>query len=368
MKKILYIAVTFLLISCGKNTTETATVNESENSQDIKISKAQFESNGMALGTAKITNFNEYISANGHIDVPPQNKVSVRTFMEGYVKKSPFLIGNKVEKGQLLLTLENPEYVSLQQDYMEVGHQLEYLEAEYHRQETLYKEEIASQKSYLKAKSEYNASMAAFKGLEKKIRMLNLNPEKVMQGDFSSEITLYAPINGTIANLNFTLGSYVSPTDELMEIVNNDHIHLELEVFEKDILEVHDEQPILFKVLEASSKEFKASVHLVGNTISSNKTVKVHAHLENEKEMNFTVGMYVNAQIITNTKEAYAIGAEAVQTEDDKQFVFVLSKETATDYYFKKTALPTLEKNEQYVAVPEKYKSTKVLISGAHLL
>ncbi|SFU39605.1 membrane fusion protein, cobalt-zinc-cadmium efflux system [Pustulibacterium marinum] len=370
MKNLSTIILLLIVASCGESSStkeNKTTANETE-SNEIFITKDQFSSNDMKLGKPLETTFDNYISANGYIDVPPQNRASVRTFMAGYVKKSPLLIGNHVTRGALLLSLENPEYIDIQQEYMEIGEQLEYLKSEYERQNTLYEEQITSEKNFLKAKCDYNAAKAKFNGLEKRIRLLNLNPNQVMKGNFSSVIHLYAPITGTIANLTYSIGSYVSPTDELMEIVNNDHLHLELNVFEKDILNVHKEQEIKFKVLEASDSTFNAQVHLVGNTISKDKTVKVHGHLRNEKDMNFTVGMYVNAKIITNTSKSFAIPATAVNNEDDKRFVFILISENNEGYYFKKTALPILSSNDSQVAIPENIKNKTVLIKGAHFL
>ena len=85
------------------------------------------------------------------IDVPPENRASVTAFMGGFVKKTPLLVGDRVKKGQLLVVLENQEFVQMQQDYLEVFNQLDYLKAEFERNQTLFKEKIASQKNFLQA-------------------------------------------------------------------------------------------------------------------------------------------------------------------------------------------------------------------------
>ncbi len=68
--------------------------------------------------------------------------------------------------------------------------------------------------------------------------MLNINPSSVEKGIITSTINLYSPIEGYITKVNISNGVYVSPTDAIMEIVDTDHIHLELSVFEKDILNI----------------------------------------------------------------------------------------------------------------------------------
>ncbi|HAB28612.1 MAG TPA: efflux transporter periplasmic adaptor subunit, partial [Xanthomarina gelatinilytica] len=84
-------------------------------------------------------------------------------------------------------------------------------------------------------------------------------------------------------------GSYVSPSDTIIEIVDTDHIHLELSVFEKDILKIKKGQDILFTIPEATDSIFKADVHLVGTTIDeTNRRVKIHGHIE-EGQAQFVV-------------------------------------------------------------------------------
>ena len=87
----------------------------------------------------------------------------------------------------------------------------------------------------------------------------------------------------------------MSSASELLEIVNTDHIHLELSVFEKDILKIKKDQKIEFKIPESSDKTFDAAVHLVGTSINTDRTIKVHGHINDEESNNFISGMYIEA-------------------------------------------------------------------------
>jgi membrane fusion protein, heavy metal efflux system len=197
-------------------------------SNELVISKPQFEGEKMALGKLETRTFNETIKTSGLIDVPPHNKASISSFVGGYITKTPLLIGDKVKKGQMLITLENPEYVEIQQQYLEVSEQIAYLQSEFSRQKTLFDEKITSQKNYLKAESSYKSTLALYNGLRKKLSMLNINPATVEQGNITSTINLYAPIDGYVTKVNASNGLYISPSDIVMEIVDTDHIHLEL--------------------------------------------------------------------------------------------------------------------------------------------
>ncbi|MBU2940832.1 efflux RND transporter periplasmic adaptor subunit [Lacinutrix sp. C3R15] len=371
MKNIYILLFSMVLIACGNSEKKESTILEPKtNNNQITVTKAQFEGEKMALGTLTEFNFNETIKVNGMIDVPPRNKSSVTTFIGGYITKTPLLIGDTVKKGQLLVTLENTAFVEIQQNYLEVAEQLNYLKSEFNRQKTLFDEKITSEKNYLKAESAYKSNLAHYNGLRKKLQMMHLNPNNVEQGKISSTINLYAPISGNITKVNVSNGTYVSPSDVILEIVDIDHIHLELSVFEKDILKIKKGQKILFKIPEASNKTYEAEVHLVGTTIDEQtRRVKVHAHVDNDKE-NFIVGMFVDADIIIDSKKAPSLPKEAIIESDNNFFVLTLKEENATEFYFEKIKLVTGKQTETYIEIvnTEALKEKQIVVKGTTLL
>lgn len=371
MKSIYIILISILFISCG-NTESTETIVPENNEQDdeITLTKQQFEGEQMALGTISEHTFYETVMVNGMIDVPPHNKARVTTFMGGYITKTPLLIGDQVKKGQLLVTLESTEYVALQQQFLEVAEQLNYLKSEYNRQKTLYDEQITSEKNYLKAESTFKSNLAHYNGLKKNLEMLNINPNSVLKGNITSTINIYAPIQGFITKVNVSNGTYVNASDMIMEIVDVEHIHLELSVFEKDVMKIKKGQHITFKIPESSNKVYTAEVHLVGTTIEEvSRQVKVHGHIDNEKE-NFIVGMYVDAEIHINEIKSVGLPKEAIMTAGENNYVLVLKEETNGTFHFNKTAVKLGEETEDFIEIlnSEQLENKQIIIKGIHML
>jgi len=338
MKNVFYsilIAQVMLLISCGEQkNTETSPAQTEAADGSINITKEQFNKSSMALGGLEEKPFPVTIQTNGMIDVPPENRAVVSATMGGYIEKTPLLIGNSVKKGQLLVTIENPEFIALQQEYMEVQQQLNYLKAEYTRQQTLREENITSQKSFLKAESDFKTTNARYNGLKKQLTMLNISPAQVEAGNISSIASIYAPINGSITQMNVTKGTYVSPASPILEIIDNDHIHLELSVFEKDIMKIKKGQQIRFRIPEASDEVFEAEVYLIGTSIGDNRTIKIHGHLREEGENNFLTGMFVDAGIVTENTTAMGLPSEAIVALEGKFYVLRTTATEDTGYTF----------------------------------
>ncbi len=373
MKNLIYSTVILILslffASCGNGTKENVETQTDLAADDyIKVTQAQFDQIGMALGTLQEKEFPVMVRATGMIDVPPENRSVVSATMGGYIKTLPLLIGDEVKKGQVLLSLENPEFVTLQQEYMEVSGQLDYLKSEYERQKTMYDENITSQKSYLKAESDYKTAQAKYDGLRKQLVMINVSPTKVEAGTVTSITTIYAPISGSVTKVNVTRGSYVAPATSILEIIDNDHIHIELSVFEKDIMKIKKGQNIDFKIPEASSDTFKAEVYLVGTSIGEGRTIKVHGHLKNEEENNFLTGMFVEAHIVLEATSTKGLPDESIVNVDDKNYVLVLDQESNGDYYFKQVEVTAMESYAGFTGLEDENQfaaTDQFLVKGA---
>lgn len=378
IKHIFIVLITLLIISCGKSKSDpeiskTSSIDSeiTNNNDIITMSKAQFQSENMSLVTFQKASFSTNIKTTGMIDVPPNSKAVISAFTGGYIKNSPLLIGDKIKKGQVLVTIENLEFVQLQQEYLEVGEQLTYLKSEYERQKELFAEQISSKKSFLKAESDYNRTSAKYNGLRKKLQMLNINPASVEKGNLTSVSTIYSPISGSITDVNISTGTYVSPADKIMEIVNTDHIHLELRAFEKDVLKIKKGQKVIFRLPESTDEVFKGDIHLIGRSIDENRTVQVHAHIDHKIQHNFIVGMFVEADIVIDDNLSEALPENAVIEIDDKNYVLLLKSDDSDKYSFEIKEIITDRINSGFIEIKESntFKNTdQFLIGGFNLI
>ncbi|PQV49409.1 cobalt-zinc-cadmium efflux system membrane fusion protein [Jejuia pallidilutea] len=373
MKQINFIITVSLFIAvfgCKNPESESNISADTITDNRISISKTQFKQNNMAMGSIEEKAFPITITVNGMIDVPPENKAIVNAITGGYIKTIPLLVGNKVKKGQLLVTIENPEFVKLQQEYMEVKEQLNYLKTEYERQNTMFKENIISQKVFIKAESTYKATNARYNGLKKQLSMLNINTSRVEQGHITSIVNIYAPVSGSITKVNVSKGAYVSPSTPILEIIDNSHIHLELSVFEKDIMRVKKGQNITFSIPEASNKIYNAKVYLVGTSIEDNRTIKVHAHPTDDSQK-FLTGMFVNAEIISEESIAKALPETSFAENEEDTYALILDEETKDNYYFKQIKIAIGKTYNGYTEIKSTNQITKndiFLVEGAFSL
>jgi len=322
-------------------------------SNQVIITKEQFAATSMQVGGLTRQPFSEIVHATGMLDVPPGYKSSVSAYFGGYIKKINLLPGQTIRKGQLLFTLENPEYVQMQQDFLKAKNQLSYLKSDYERQKDLVKDNVTSEKTYLKSQSEYFSTQAEYEALKRKLALININPDKITPSNISASVSVFSPISGFITAVHGMQGMYLNPEEEVVTITNTDHLHIELSVFEKDLPKVKVEQPVTFYLQDYPQKVYDASTSLVNQAIDPEKrTTLVHCHLENEDEAHGLVpGMFVEADIYTKTDSVWSLPAYSVVSVEDKHYVLLKTAENDDKLTFLKKEVKIGTSNDHYVSI-----------------
>jgi cobalt-zinc-cadmium efflux system membrane fusion protein len=339
MKSILYsfILISVLFFQCSEPAGEEQEhheegAEETHNENGVELSRVQVASAGLGYGTFDSLNISGFINANGILDLPPQNIAAVSAPMAGTVKKANKLVGNYVEKGTVLAVLEHPEYIKLQEEYLNQLTQLNFLQAEYERQRQLDSAAVTAKKQFQQVTANYRSAQARKQALEKQLLYLGLSPNWVAQGNITSSISLRAPISGYITQQNVHNGQFVTAEQEIYELVDNEHMHLELNIFEQDIFNVNVGQPIRFTVPSIGGEVYEGEVFLVGKSFDpDSKTVKVHGHIKGEHDK-FIRGLYVEAKVYTGEQRVLALPEEAVVEDEGKSFIFILNPEAAEEH------------------------------------
>lgn len=300
-------------------------------STDVRtISQTQFSSGAMEVGKLTEKEFHTLVKANGIFDVPPENKTTISAYFAGYIKHLTLLPGEAVKKGQVLFTMENPDYVQIQQKFLEAKGQLNYLQADYERQKTLMEDEVTSQKNFLKAESDYLVTKAQYQSLKKQLALMNVDTNTLTAENIRATIAVVAPLSGYITAVPVTQGMFLNPSDAAMTITNMADMHLELKVYEKDLPLLQEGQAIRAKLQNEGSKIFLGEVHFINKAIDpTNRSIDVHGDLINIEDVKLlTPGMYVEAEIVTDVVKHTALPEEAIATIENNNYVLVKENDT----------------------------------------
>jgi len=383
------VAMAMLLVcfGCGKKEeklpaeTKTETPQKPEHESNIKeveLNEAQYNASEIILGTFTSKNLSEVINANGYTKLPPQNQADVSVFVSGIVKSIAIIEGQKVKKGQLIATVESPEFTRMQEQFLTSKSNLEFLKLEYERQRILSEEEVNSKKVFQKTKSEYEIEKSRFNSLKHQLQTLNINTGAAP----SSTVPVLAPISGFITEVNIKIGSNVEAGKPLLSIVDNSQLHVDLLVYEKDLHKVKTGQNVRFVLTNQDNSEISGKIFSVGKAFENEtKSVAVHADIANDKQQ-LIPGMYVNALIDVGANTVNALPVDAIVKAEGREFIFILENVDEEDpakeknvkiktYHFQRIEVKTGTAQLGFVQVSvlqEIPADAKIVLKGAYYI
>ena len=357
----LLILSTLMMVACGNKDSEKVEGSEESSikeeqpvatgNKQITFTKDQYNLAGIETGAIEMRNLSNIIKLNGTIDVEPESMASVSAPLGGYLKTAGRLPGEVIKKGQVLATIENPEFIQIQQGYLESLSRLQFLEEEFNRQKKLREEDINSAKTFQQVSSDYKITQGRVKAYEQQLALAGISRSSVQNGNITRTANLYAPISGFIKESNVNIGDYVSPQDVLFEIVDLNDIHLALNAFEKDLEKLEIGQTVKFSLSDDNTFNRTAEVFLIGKATGSDRMTPVHCHIKQEDQKGLLPGMYVKAWVESGTNKQNAIPSAALVQYEGKDFVILQTEETENGYTFKLEQVKKGIEQEGYTAI-----------------
>jgi cobalt-zinc-cadmium efflux system membrane fusion protein len=337
------ITILSVLISCGESHSEgdghdhgkEAEVHTEDDGHDqgghdeheeegLHLTKEQIKTIGLEFGEFSSIKVNDFVKATGTLGLPPNAYASVSAKSEGIINGTKkFVEGNYIKKGELIAYIENPSFIIKQQEYLESNAQLKLKKLDLARQESLLEAKAGVSKTLQNAQAEVAILEAKTIGLSKQLNYLGISTASLTPNSIRQQIAIVAPMSGFISSINLHNGMYAQPSISLMEIISSDHLHLELDVFEKDIAQIKIGQKISYTIPALGVSIYKGEISVIGKEFDpKTKTVRVHGHLDGEKPM-FLKDLFINSKIWLNEDASIAVPDKAIIRDGENTFVYV---------------------------------------------
>jgi len=326
------LALSLVLLACGgkqEKEQESAEQAHEEHGHEggLELSEAQIKAVGILIGDLEKKNLTAVVKASGQLAVPPQNAAQVNVLSGGIIRKINVIEGQRVAKGQVLVTIENQELLQLQQEYLTAKGGFSYVEAEHNRQQQLKAANAGTGKAQQLAEANYNAEKAKIKALEQQLRQYGISLAKLASGNLSTQVPVLAPINGTIGKINAETGSYAQPGVSIMDIVDNSKIHADLVVFEKDLANIKVGQKVDFQLTNQKNEPIAGVIYGINKSFENDsKGVVVHTVIQ-KPGANLIPGMYVTGLIGVGAQLSDAVPVEALVRSGGREYIFIVEDE-----------------------------------------
>ena len=333
----------------------------------------------------------ETVSASGKIY--PVDEVKITPDVPGEVKELLVKEGDEVTAGQLLVRINPKVYQSNVERTVaalnaakanasssdatleQMRAQLEKSKTDFERSEKLFADHIVSSQDYNNAKvAVRNAQAQLNVAMENKnaakFNISSAEANKKESDENLNKTTIFAPMSGTVTQLNIEKGERVVGTSqmagtEIMRIANLDAMEVRVDVSESDVVKIHIGDSVHIKVDAYNDKEFLGTVTQVANASKSSSagsadqattfTVKIIIELSSykafaaEKKMKtpFWPGMNAGVEIFTNASQnvlaapiqSVTLRDDSAKTADGKitqsEVVFIVSNKKAMKHKVK---------------------------------
>lgn len=353
MKNIIIIAAlatTIVFTACNSNKTETPGEetelhSEQENANTTMLTDEQMKSIKIELGSIEKKQLTASLKANGILKVLNQNKANATASLGGVIKSILVQTGNTVKKGQVIASITNNSFITLQEEFLSVSSKAEFAQLEFVRQKELQQGNASALKNLQTAEVELKILKVKKASLQKQLELIGINTETLTSENIQAVVSITSPISGAISNVMVNIGSYVDANNPIAEIVDNSQLHLDLYVYEKDLRKIKVGQTIHFTLTNNPGKEYDADVYAISNTFEANtKAVAVHAMVKGNKQ-GLIDGMNITALISLENATVDAVPANAIVNHDGKDYIFIVTGAHMEDEQHSETE--TTEHNEE---------------------
>jgi cobalt-zinc-cadmium efflux system membrane fusion protein len=185
------------------------------------------------------------------------------------------------------------------------------------------------------------------------------------ENNLSKNIRLTAPFDGFVSKVNVNIGKYVNPTDVLFELVDPRDIHLNLKVFEKDLIQLSVGQKLYAYSNSQPDKKFKCEIILISQDITSDRTAEVHCHFE-KYDKTLLPGMYMNAEIELKNLLSLAVEEKSVVNFEGANYLFI--KTAKNTFEMREVKLGNSENGWVEVVNKKKFNNQQIVTDGAYAL
>jgi multidrug efflux system membrane fusion protein len=263
------------------------------------------------------------------------DQVQIRPRVGGFITAINFKPGSQVKKGDVLFVIDARPFQA-EANRAEAAASSARAKTELAKVELVRAEKLLADKAI--AQREYDASASSYKQLDADAKAAQAQYETAKLNLSYTQVT--SPINGRVSKAEITLGNLVDQSAVLTSVVSLDQIYASFDGDEDTYLRVgaaaHQGKPAAVKIGLANETGFphEGKLEFVDNQLDPRSgSVRMRAVLVNADGL-LVPGLFARVQLegSTGAKSTLLINDRAVNTDQDRKFVFVVGKDNKAEY------------------------------------
>ncbi len=358
-----------LAAALGLRPALAAALPEAQAEPAVELSESQLKA--IATEAAAVRVFPQEQKAVGTIDFNQELITQVFTPYQGRILKAYPSVGDKVEKDEVLFTIDSPDLVQAESTLIAAAGVLELTSRVLERQKNLYKQNAAAQKDYEQAVSDQQAAEGGYHAARAAVKVFGKSEAQIDQIVASRVIdpalVVPSPIPGLITARTAAPGLLVQPGNPPPVYIVADMATLWMlaQVPERDVARLKPGQAVKATVPALPGRSFLGRIVTVGAMVDPNtRRVLVRSEIA-DPHLELKPGMFASFTIeLDAPKRALAVPEEAVVRESDGTMTVWVA---AGRGRFLKRTVKTGPVHDGFAAIEDGLKEGETVATGGAL-
>jgi RND family efflux transporter MFP subunit len=281
-----------------------------------------------ALGiTAAAVSASSVLTSNrlpGEITVPVGQERVVSAAQSGLIDALFVAAGQTVKKGQALAHISSPELVVLQRDYLQALTQNRLAKNTLDRDAELYKDGIIAERRYLTARSGHEELASLLSQRRQTLRLAGMGDASIARlesrGEYSSGLTISAPIDGQVLEQMVTVGQRIDPAVPMLRIGRLTPLWLEIHAPVEALGTVANGMQVRIPKYQAEGR----IIAVIRSVNKNDQTMHVRAEITTNADK-LSPGQFVEAEVAAEgvAGKQFTVPRNAVVRSGTDSYVFV---------------------------------------------
>ncbi|NOZ25883.1 MAG: efflux RND transporter periplasmic adaptor subunit [Nitrospirae bacterium] len=294
----------------------------------IRLTAEEIKEFGIEVAEARPGRLEVYKNLPGDIVLNADRLVHVVPRVSGIVREVRKTLGDYVYKGEVMAVLESRELADAKASFLGARERVALAEANFIREESLWKKKISSEQEYLEAKQALAEARIELRSAEQKLHALGFSEESLARIPEKPDVSytryeIVAPFDGTIIEKHITLGEVLKDDAEAYVIADLRSVWVDISVYQKDLPFIRKGQEVIVSAGHGLP-EARGRISYVGPLVGEEtRTALARVVLPNPEDT-WRPGMFITARVMVDAPEVdVVIPRTALQNIDDETYVFV---------------------------------------------
>ncbi len=363
MKRLFYIGIAFIAISCHSKTESGSSVNYVIKGDTIFIPANSNLNGKIKTKVVSSVPYRHKKSASGIVKAIPNNYAQIASPFSGRIIRSFIRLGQRVSVNAPIFEISAPSFFDAGKAYSQSKQEMELADKNRRRQQDLLKNGVGIQKDMEEAEVSYELSKRDYENSIASLNVYHVNPADMILGQ---PLVVRSPIAGEVIADNIVIGQYVrDDAGPIALVAELSKLWVVGQLKEKDISAIHESDEVEIEAAGMPGLIIPGVVYHISEMLDeSTRSVEVFVECEN-KGHNLKPGMYATVQFTEKADNSILIPTSAVLQLEESSFVFVKTRNSG---YLKKLISTSGTDNDKVIVKLGLNIDEEIVTEGAFYL